>query len=72
MAYFQTKKSELGYILEGLGLENVGIYLFYGHWEYISAILYILWPFGNLMVFFPLLVYFIKKKSGNPDVHRLS
>jgi hypothetical protein len=36
MAYFQT---ELGYILECLGMENVGI--FYDHFEYFIAIWFI-------------------------------
>jgi hypothetical protein len=41
---------------------------FYGHSVYITAILYILWPFGIFMV---ILVYFsvlvcCSKKSGNP------
>jgi hypothetical protein len=46
--YFHAKKSNLGifrrYILEGLGLENVGI--FYGHLEYIIDVWNILWHFG--------------------------
>jgi hypothetical protein len=35
MVYFQTKKSQFGQILEGLTMENVGI--FYGHLEYFTA-----------------------------------
>jgi hypothetical protein len=35
MEYFQTK-IPIGYILEGLGLENVG--MLYGHLEYLTAI----------------------------------
>jgi hypothetical protein len=29
-------------------MKDVGV--FYSHWEYISAIWYILWPFGNEVV----------------------
>jgi hypothetical protein len=43
MVYFNNKNSQFGYILEGLGMENVGIY--YDHLEYFTAILYHLWPF---------------------------
>jgi hypothetical protein len=42
-------------------MENVGI--FYGHWEYFTAIWYILWPFRIVVVtryFFPVLVYCVK------------
>jgi hypothetical protein len=42
-----NQKSQFGKILEGLGMENVGI--FYGHSEYFTAIWYILWPFENLV-----------------------
>jgi hypothetical protein len=41
MVRFQTKKSQFGKILEGLGIKNVGI--FYAHLEYIMSIWYILW-----------------------------
>jgi hypothetical protein len=37
MVYFQTKKSQFGQILEGLGMGNVVIFL---------TIWNILWPFG--------------------------
>jgi hypothetical protein len=42
-------------------MENIGI--LYIHLEYFTAIWYILRPFG---IFFNVLVYFTKKKSGNP------
>jgi hypothetical protein len=45
MVYFQTKNPNFGYIFEGLGMEKVGS--FFGHLEYIKAILNILRPFGN-------------------------
>jgi hypothetical protein len=41
IVYFQTKKSQFGYILEGPGMENVGI--FNDHLEYFRAIWYMLW-----------------------------
>jgi hypothetical protein len=43
---FSDQKSKLGFILEGVEMENVGI--FSGHLEYIMAIWYIIWPLGNL------------------------
>jgi hypothetical protein len=49
----KNKKSQFGYILEGLEMENVGI--FYGHLEYFMVILYILQSFG---IFCSPLVYF--------------
>jgi hypothetical protein len=45
MAYFQNKKIQFWYIFEGLETENVGT--FFAHKEYITAVWYILWPFGN-------------------------
>jgi hypothetical protein len=64
---FSNQKSKFGKIFEGLGMKKNGI--FYGHLEYIMAILYSLWPFGNLVA-----VWYIsprfgiknKEKSGNP------
>jgi hypothetical protein len=41
---FSNQKSNFGYIFVGLGMEKVGI--FYDHFEYFTAIWYILWPFG--------------------------
>jgi hypothetical protein len=48
-------------------MENVGI--FNGYLEYITAIWYILWTFGVLMVIwyiFPRFGVFYQEKSGNP------
>jgi hypothetical protein len=42
--YIAYQKSQFGFILEGLGLKNVGI--FYGHLGYFMVIWYVLWPFG--------------------------
>jgi hypothetical protein len=47
MANFQTKKFQFGEILEGLAMEDVGV--FYCHFVYFVAILYILLPFGMLL-----------------------
>jgi hypothetical protein len=45
---FSYQKSQVWYILGGLGMENIGI--LYGHLEYFTSIWYIswyvLWPFG--------------------------
>jgi hypothetical protein len=48
-------------------MQNIGI--FYGNMEYILAIWYIIWPFGNLVVFWyisPFLVYFVSRKIWQP------
>jgi hypothetical protein len=60
--------SHFGYILEGPGMETVG--MFRGHLEYITAVWYVLGPFGNLVVSWDILTHFGKlyqEKSGNPD-----
>jgi hypothetical protein len=50
---FSYQKSQFGCILEGLGMENVGI--FYDRLEYFTDIWYNLWPFciarGHLVYF---------------------
>jgi hypothetical protein len=53
---FLNQKSKIGYILEGLGIDNVGILC--GHFEYFKTIWYISWPFG---IFSPVLVCCTKK-----------
>jgi hypothetical protein len=48
-------------------MENICI--FHAHLEYISAIWYILWPFGNFVVIwhmFPRFGILCQEKSGNP------
>jgi hypothetical protein len=53
--------------LEGLRIENAGT--FYGHLEYFTAIWYILWPLGNVVVIwniFPRFGILCQEKSGNP------
>jgi hypothetical protein len=50
-------------------MENVAT--FYAHLEYTTAIWYILWPFGNLVVIwfiFPRFGILYQVKSGNPGV----
>jgi hypothetical protein len=44
MVYSQTKNPNLGKFLEGLAMEDVGI--FYGHLVNSQVIWYFLWPFG--------------------------
>jgi hypothetical protein len=54
MVYFKTKNPNMGYILGGLGIDNVGI--IYGHLVW-------LWPFGILygrLVYFVVLWYFFR------------
>jgi hypothetical protein len=68
MVSFQTKKSQFGKILEGLAMENLGI--FYDHLVYLTAIKNILWPFGTfcghlvhfvaIWYIFPILVFCTK------------
>jgi hypothetical protein len=53
--------------MEGLEMENVGI--FYGHLECNSAIWYMLWPFGKLVIIWyisPRFGILYQEKSGNP------
>jgi hypothetical protein len=63
MVYFQTKNSNLGKFWRVLQRKMLVYFmsmfgLFYGHWKYVTAIWYILWPFG---LFFPVLVCCTKK-----------
>jgi hypothetical protein len=48
MVSFQTKNSQIGCILEDLGIENVIIYS--DHLEYFTTKGYILWVFSNFVV----------------------
>jgi hypothetical protein len=51
---FSYQKFRFGFVLEGLGPENVGI--FYGHLDWLTAVLLISWAFGivsgRLVIFF--------------------
>jgi hypothetical protein len=53
---FSNQTSQFGYILEGLAMEDVGI--FYGTLVYFVTISFNLWLFG---IFFPVLVCCTKK-----------
>jgi hypothetical protein len=52
MVYFKIKKSHFGYILKGLGMENVVCFtaIWYNLWSFgkLMAIWYNLWPFGTV------------------------
>jgi hypothetical protein len=55
MVYFRTKKSQFGYILEGLGVENFGIFM---------TIWNILRPFGKFygsLVLFRVIWYYFSR-----------
>jgi hypothetical protein len=68
-----NQKSQFGYILVGLRMENVGI--FYGNFEYYTANWYILRPLGNgvfIWYIFPRFGILCQEKSGNPDANSLT
>jgi hypothetical protein len=72
MFVFSNQKSEFGYILEGLGMEKVSI--FFGYFEFITAVWYIFWPLGNLVAIWYLFLRFgilCQEKSGNPGYRHL-
>jgi hypothetical protein len=65
MAYFQNKNPKLGKFWRDLEWKMLA-YL-YGDLEFITAVWYILCPFGNLVVIwyiFPVLVYCVKKNMA--------
>jgi hypothetical protein len=65
--FFSGQKSQFGYILQDLGIENVVIY--FDHWEYFTTIGYILWAFGYFVVIWHTYTSFgisHQEKSGNP------
>jgi hypothetical protein len=51
--------------LEGLAIGDVGI--LYGHFVYFTAKWYMLWPFGGLLVFFPVLVSCTEKNLATVE-----
>jgi hypothetical protein len=57
-----NKKSQFGYILEGLGMENVFFYI-YDYFEYFIAIWYNLCQFGIVCTNF---VYFSRFGMSGP------
>jgi hypothetical protein len=70
MVYFQTRNPNLGKFCRALEWKNVGI--FFGHLEYITAIWYILWPFGNLVAIWFIVPRFgilCQEISGNLGLH---
>jgi hypothetical protein len=71
MVYFQTRNLKIGYILEGLGIDNVGIFCV--HMECFTTIWHVSWPFGIFcgpLVNFPPLGKLYQQKSGNPGAER--
>jgi hypothetical protein len=69
---FSNQKSQFGKILEGLAMEDVGI--FNDHLVQFTVIWYILWPFGRFMVIWHIFSCFgmLHQKSGNPGREPLS
>jgi hypothetical protein len=68
---FETKKSQFGSILEGLGLENIDI--FNGRYEYFTGIWDIFYHFVHFMSFGTFYSGFgimCQEKSGNPGRHQ--
>jgi hypothetical protein len=64
---FSYQKSHFGYILERLGVKNVGI--FCGQLKYFTAISDSLWHLiilSSFGLFFPALVYYISRKIWQP------
>jgi hypothetical protein len=64
---FSNKTSQFGPILEGLAMENLGI--FYDHLVYFTAIGKILWPFGIFCghsVYLSPFWYFVPRKIWQP------
>jgi hypothetical protein len=48
MVYFNKPESQMWFVLERLGMENVGV--FYDHLVYLRLLWYILWLMGNFVV----------------------
>jgi hypothetical protein len=64
---FSNQKSKFGKILEGLAMEDVGI--FYGHLVHFMVFCYILLTLGIVrgnLVYFPRFGILYQEKSGNP------
>jgi hypothetical protein len=69
---FSNQKFKFGYIVEGLRIENVGI--FDAYMEHIMAIWYILWSLYNFVmfgIFFTVLVYCVKKNLATLKVTKI-
>jgi uncharacterized membrane protein YuzA (DUF378 family) len=66
--FFSNQKIQFGVNFEALLMEKM-VGVFFGHFEYITAIWYILWPFGDLVAIwyiFPSFGILRREKSGNP------
>jgi hypothetical protein len=66
---FSNQKSQFGKILEGLAMEDDG--LFYGHLVHFTVVCYILLTFGIVrgnLVYFPPFWYFVPRKIWQPWV----
>jgi hypothetical protein len=61
---FSNKKSQIGQILEGLALEDVGI--FYGQLVHFTVFCCILWTLVIWYIFSRFGILY-EEKSGNPD-----
>jgi hypothetical protein len=73
MVSFSDQKSQFGYILEDLGMENVVLYS--GHLKFFTTIWYILWAFGNFLVILAYsspLWYIVPIKIWQPCFHGCS
>jgi hypothetical protein len=69
---FSNQKSKFGQILDGLPMEDVGI--FYWHLVHFTVFGYILWTFGIVrrnLVYFSHFGILYEEKSGNPARHWL-
>jgi hypothetical protein len=70
---FSNQTSQFGYIMEGRGMGKVGV--LYDCLEYITAVWYMLCPFGNLVTIwyiFPRFGILCQEKSGNPVLTELT
>jgi hypothetical protein len=67
IVFFQTKNPNLGKFWRALEWKG----LVYGHTEYFTAIWYILWPFGNVVIIWYIFLglgILCQGKSGNPGI----
>jgi hypothetical protein len=55
---FSNQKFQFVSILEGLKIKKRLVYSTYGNLDYFTAILYIVWPFGNVVVIWYILPRF--------------
>jgi hypothetical protein len=68
MVCFQTKNPNWGKFWRALEWKML-VCIFYGHLGYFTVLWCILWPFGNVVVIWYILVDILcQEKSGNPAV----